>query len=216
MADIFNEIDEELRKDKAQEWWGRYGKFVIGACVVVVAAAGGYTWFEQQRTAELRELADRYGHALTQADAGETDPALAALQSLSQEADGEGIAMIASFQRAGILADQDRHAEAAEVYAAVAADDGVDPLYRGLAELKAILHRSVAGEDTAALLTEIEPLTLEGEPWRYSARMVAASLAMGAGDMEKAKAYLTQVSDDDGAPNSARTQAVEILQAIGS
>lgn len=216
MADIFNEIDEELRKDKAQEWWSKYGKFVIAACVTVVVVAAGYTWFEQQRTAELRSLADRYGHALTQANAGETDPALAALQTLAQDADGEGIAMIANFQRAGLLAEQDRHAEAAEVYSEIASDDGVETLYRSLAELKAILHRSVAGEDRAALLAEIEPLTMDGEPWRYSARMIAASLAMGTGDLEQAKSYLTQVSDDDGAPSSARTQAAEILQAIGS
>lgn len=216
MADIFNEIDEELRKDKAQEWWSRYGRFVIAGCVAVVAAAAGYTWFEQQRTAELRGLADRYGRALTQAETGEAEPALASLQTLSQEADGEGIGMIAAFRRAGLLAEQDRHAEAAEAYAAISADDGVEPLYRGLASLKSILHRSVAGEDRAALLNEIEPLTQDGEPWRYSARMVAASLAMGTGDMEQARAYLTQVSDDDGAPNSARTQAAEILQAIGS
>ena len=35
MADIFNEIDEELRKDKAAEWWKQYGVAVIVGVSVI-------------------------------------------------------------------------------------------------------------------------------------------------------------------------------------
>ena len=38
MADIFDEIDEELKKDRAQLLWAQYGKYVIGACLAVVLA----------------------------------------------------------------------------------------------------------------------------------------------------------------------------------
>ena len=31
MADIFDEIDEELKQDRTKELWTRYGKFVIAA-----------------------------------------------------------------------------------------------------------------------------------------------------------------------------------------
>ena len=40
MADIFDEIDEELKKDKAQLLWARYGKFVIAAVAAVILAVG--------------------------------------------------------------------------------------------------------------------------------------------------------------------------------
>ena len=39
MADIFDEIDEELKKDKAKLLWARYGKFVIAAVAAKVALA---------------------------------------------------------------------------------------------------------------------------------------------------------------------------------
>ncbi len=40
MADIFDEIDEDLKRDRAQELWARYGKFVIAAAAAVVLAVG--------------------------------------------------------------------------------------------------------------------------------------------------------------------------------
>ena len=37
MADIFDEIDEELKRDRTQELWAKYGKYVIAAAAAVVA-----------------------------------------------------------------------------------------------------------------------------------------------------------------------------------
>ena len=46
MADIFDEIDEELKKDKAQLLWARYGKFVIAAVAAVILAVGSAQGFK--------------------------------------------------------------------------------------------------------------------------------------------------------------------------
>lgn len=216
MADIFNEIDEELRQDKAQELWKRYGTYIIAGCVAVIASVAGYTWFEQQRQAELRGFADRYGEALVQAEGGDVAGAVSTFDALVAEAEGEGVALVARFQKAAFLANDGKNAEAADAFDAIASDASVDTLYRDLATLKSILHASLAGEDRGQLLTRIEPLTQDGQPWRFTARMIAGSLALGTGDVDRAKTFYQQVSDDDGAPSSARTQAVEILQAFGS
>ena len=36
MADIFDEIDEELKQDRAKQVWARYGKYVVSAATAVV------------------------------------------------------------------------------------------------------------------------------------------------------------------------------------
>ena len=38
MADIFDEIDEELKQDRAKQVWLRYGKYVVAAAVAIVPA----------------------------------------------------------------------------------------------------------------------------------------------------------------------------------
>lgn len=216
MADIFNEIDEELRRDKAQEWWSRYGKIVIAVCVVIVLGAAGYTWYEQQRVAEERALADRFDAARVQAEAGDLSGAAGALEALADEAGVAGVELVARFHRAGLLGTDGDHAGAAEAYAALSQDSAVPALYRDLATVMEVLHAGRAGGDRAELLDRLQPMTVDASPWRHTARMIAASLAIGAGDLDAAKEYLRQVADDPQAPGSARGQSAEILQALGS
>lgn len=216
MADIFNEIDEELRRDKAQAWWKRYGKYAMAGCAVLLAGVAAYTWYQEQRSAEILSLADRYGQAQLQIQAGENPAAVATLTELADDAGEYGVALMARFRAAGLIAESGDPGAAAVAFGEIANDTSVDILYRDLASVMAILHGSNAGEDPQALLDRIEPLAADGQPWRFSARMIAASLAVGLGDTEQAVDFLKQVADDPEAPNSARGQAAEILQAIES
>ena len=158
-------------------------------------------------------MADRYAGAVALIA---EDPAAAAdaLSGLAAEAEGEGVALIARFRAAGVLSEAGDHAAAAAAFETIAADGSVDPLYRDLAAVKGILQAAISGEDRAQLLQEIEPLATDGAPWRFTARMIAASLAIGLDDMDAASDYLKQVADDPEAPNSARGQAAEILRAL--
>ena len=40
MADIFDEINEDLKRDQMQELWSRYGKYVIIAVSLVIIGVG--------------------------------------------------------------------------------------------------------------------------------------------------------------------------------
>ena len=40
MADIFDEIDEELKQDRAKQVWARYGKYALSAAAAVVLGIG--------------------------------------------------------------------------------------------------------------------------------------------------------------------------------
>ena len=50
MADIFDEIEEELKKDKAQVLWARYGKFAIAAVAAIILAVGSAQGFKAWKT----------------------------------------------------------------------------------------------------------------------------------------------------------------------
>ncbi len=42
MSDIFQEVDEDVRRDKAAEFWKKYQNVILAAAALVVLAAG---WF---------------------------------------------------------------------------------------------------------------------------------------------------------------------------
>ena len=36
MSDIFQEVDEELRRDEFGKLWKQFGGYIIGACVAII------------------------------------------------------------------------------------------------------------------------------------------------------------------------------------
>ena len=41
MSDIFQEVDEEVRRDKAAEFWKKYQNQILAAAVLIVLASAG-------------------------------------------------------------------------------------------------------------------------------------------------------------------------------
>ncbi|HSG94166.1 MAG TPA: hypothetical protein VLA28_01510, partial [Afifellaceae bacterium] len=64
MADIFQEVDEELRRDKAAEVWTRYGRYIIAAAVFIVAATASYVGWKQYRLQQQTAYGERFALAL--------------------------------------------------------------------------------------------------------------------------------------------------------
>ena len=42
MADIFHEVEEDLRRDQAAAIWNKYGNYIIGAALLLVLAVAAH------------------------------------------------------------------------------------------------------------------------------------------------------------------------------
>ena len=54
MADIFHEVDEEVRREQLKKLWERYSVYIIAAAVLIVvgiAAWRGYEYWVAKRAA---------------------------------------------------------------------------------------------------------------------------------------------------------------------
>jgi hypothetical protein len=70
LSDIFQEVDEEVRREQLKKLWDRYGSYVVAAAILVVAGIAawrGYQWWEAQKAAEAGAA---FEMASTLADAG--------------------------------------------------------------------------------------------------------------------------------------------------
>ena len=56
MVDIFEEVDEELRKDKYQELLRKYGPWALGGAIGIIAVAAGYQWLQASSLASAKPL----------------------------------------------------------------------------------------------------------------------------------------------------------------
>ncbi len=214
MADIFREIDEDLRADRVARLWKRYGWAVIAAAVaVVLASAGWVAWRDYDQKRQGRAGA-QFAAAMAQADGGDVNAALATLGRLIKD-DPRGYAMLGRLYEAGLLDRAGKADEALADYDAVAGDSSIDPLYRDLARLAAAYHR-IDKEPADKLTEQLRPLLADSNPWRFAARELDALARLKAGDVKGAREALTRLSDDATAPQGVRARATELLAATKS
>src|SRR6476620_5850899 len=134
MSDIFQEVDEAVRREKLEKLWKRYGNFVIAAAVVVLLAVGGwrgYQWWDAKQAAQAGAAFDA---AAELADQGKTEDAEAAFARLAGQGTA-GYRVLARLRAAAIVGQRDPKAGVA-AYDAIANDASVGPVFRQLAGVR--------------------------------------------------------------------------------
>ncbi|MCC9625594.1 tetratricopeptide repeat protein [Thalassospira sp. MA62] len=216
MVDIFQEVEEDLKRERSEELWRKYGKYVIGvAAVIVLGVAGREGWKSYEESTNL-ENGTRMANAIELADAGEEqqDAALEALDAII--ADGNaGLVAMSHFQKAAIYLRAGAPDSAVTELEAIAAADDVDQVYRDLAVVE-IAMNSANASNANDLIARLEPIAVPENTWYYSAREMIALLHVAGGEIDAAKPLLTEIADDNEAPQGMRARASEILKAIGA
>lgn len=213
MSDIFREVDEDLRQERYAKLWSRYGKYVIGAIVlVVVVAAVVIAW---QNVVESRREAEgqKFAEALEMARQGATEQAATAFNRLAAES-GSGYRALSRLQAGAALVRAGRTDEAISVYDQLAVDGSVEPVLRDLGALLGAMHAFESSSDQE-MLARLSPLAIDSNPWRYSARELQSLVFNRSGDVEQARVLLQALADDPQAPRGVRARAVEMLGVIG-
>jgi hypothetical protein len=210
VADVFDEVDEELRQQRAAQLWKKFAPLLIGGALLIVAGTAGWVaWKDHQRKA-VEADALRFATA-SELAVTDVDRALAELRALAR--DGRpGYAVLARLKEAALTVDRDR-AAALGLYRAIAADAALDPTLReSAAVVAAILAVDAAPRDEIG--RAVGPLQTAAGPWRHAAREVEAIAALRAGDKARALELYRTLADDLAAPAGLRQRATEIVAAL--
>jgi len=212
VSDIFQEVDEELRRDNIAKLWARYGKYVIALAVLLVLATAGVSQWRQYQQRQREAEGARYVAALTLARQGKDQDAADALSALAKQSGG-GRATLARLEEAALKAHAGDINGAIAIYTALAADPSVDPIYRDVSTLMAAQYGLKNG-DPKAIIAQLAPLTSLDNPWHPSALELTALAQLKAGDRAAARATYQRLADDLGAPQGLRARASEMLTAL--
>jgi hypothetical protein len=210
VSDIFQEVDEEVRRERLEKLWKQYGNHIIAALILVLACVGawrGYVYWQERMAAEAGAA---YEAASTLADGGKHTEAQAAFAKLANDGTA-GYRTLARFREAAQLGLSDAKAAVA-AYDALAADAS---LGRSLQDLAAV-RAGLLLVDTAPyqeLRTRIEPLAAPDRPFRHSARELLAFGAWRAGDTAAARKWIDAVIADPETPSTIRSR-VDVLAAL--
>lgn len=210
MSELFNEVDEDVRRDQLKKLWDQYSIYIIAGALLIIASVGGwrgYQYFEAKKAAEAGAAFDK---AVELSEQNKHSEAEAAFNDLAAKAPS-GYRMLARLRAAAEVANRDPQA-AAKLYDDIAADRSVGAPERDLAKVRA------AGLllDTASypnMLQRLETAAAPEATFHHTARELLALSALRANDAAAARKWLDLIANDGETPPSLRSRA-EALQAL--
>lgn len=212
MSDIFHEVDEDLRRDRAKALWDKYGIYVLGLAVAIVLATAGLRGWQYWQETRAQASGDRYLAALQLIDEGKFDEAGKAFEALAGDGSGDYPAL-AMFGLADSRLDAGDFDGAVKEFDKISSGGTGDPMLTDIARLRAgmILVDHGSRQDVESRLSALA----EGQsPVRHSARETLGLAAWKAGDLEAAQKHYSQLLGDPAAPEVMRQRADLALAVI--
>jgi hypothetical protein len=210
VSELFDEVDEDVRRDQLKRLWDRYSIFIVAAALLVVAGVAGWRGYQYVETKKAAEASVAFDKAVELSEASKHAEAEAAFNSLAATAPS-GYRMLARLRVAGEAASHDPKA-AVKLYDDIAADGSVGPLERDLARIRAA-QLLVETSTYPDMLSRLEALTAPGATFRHTARELLALSAWRANDTTSARKWLDMIANDGETPPGLRSRA-EALQAL--
>jgi hypothetical protein len=213
VSDIFNEVDEEVRRERLQKLWDRYYPYILTLAVLMVVGIGGWRGYEYWVAQKAAAAGADFEKAITLSEQGKHAEAQAAFDKVVAEAPS-GYAVLARFRAAAELADANpgKPADAVKAYDALAADGSLGAVWQDLAALRAGMLL-VDSASLADLQKRLEPISEPGRVYRHSARELLALSAWRANDLTAAKRYIDMIAGDGETPPGTRTR-IDVLSAL--
>ncbi len=208
MANIFHEVDEEVRRERMRQFWERYSLLVVIVVVLVVGGIAGWRGYEYLQNQRAAEAGAQFEAAARLADSGSLADAEKEFARIAESAPA-GYRLLASLRAAQAKGDR---AAAVTAFDAIAADSAVNAIYRDLAALRSgfLLVDTAPFPD---MQQRLEPLTGTDRTFRHSARELLALSAFRTKDYDAMRRWAQVITEDAESPAGLRSR-IEAMMAL--
>jgi hypothetical protein len=210
VSELFDEIDEEVRREQLKKLWDKYSIYIIALAIVIIAGVGGWRGYQYLEAKKAAEAGATFDRAVELADQNKHAEAEAAFADLAAKAPA-GYRILARLRTAAEVAARDKPA-AAKMFDEIAADASVAAPERDLARIRAaqLLLETTTYPN---MLQRLEPAAGKDGAFRHSARELLALSAWRANDTAATRQWLDMIANDGDTPPGLRSRA-EALQAL--
>ncbi|HET7911418.1 MAG TPA: tetratricopeptide repeat protein [Pseudolabrys sp.] len=210
MADIFHEVDEEVRREQLKKLWDRYSIHLIALAVLIVAGIAGWRGYEYWVAKKAAVAGAQFEAAIALSEQGKEAEAEAAFAKVAAEAPA-GYRVLARMRAASVLA-QSKPADAVKAFDELSADASLGAIWQDLAAVRA----GMLLVDTAPLADmrrRLDPVAEPTRSFRHTARELLALSAWRNHDFAAARKYLDMIAGDAESPIGVRARA-DVLSAL--
>ncbi|MCA0370615.1 MAG: tetratricopeptide repeat protein [Proteobacteria bacterium] len=203
MDEFVAEVQEDIRREHLLSIWKSYGKYIIAAVVALIVGTGGYIYWEHHQSQAQQRDALLFEEMLKTQDPAARKDKIHVLASSGSP----GYRLLALFEEAQNSADP------GDAYRKLAKDNRLDPSFKELAALRAIMA-DMGKAPSQRLLEEVGLLVKAVGPWREEAFEIQAYLLLETGRRAEARKIFENLKASQLAPPGVRARAQAMLDMI--
>lgn len=209
---FLREVDDALREDQMVQAFRRYGRPVGAAVLAGLLALAGYLAWDHYAKGQAGEAGEKLTLALDDLEKGKVKEAGAAAAPLANQ--GEGYAAAVRLLQAGIAQGEGKGDQAAQQFAAVAADGSAPQPYRDLAMIREVAA-NFEKLPPQQVVDRLKPLAVPGNPWFGSAGELVGMAYLKQGRADLAGPLFGSIAKDKTVPDSLRRRAQQLAGLLG-
>lgn len=210
---FLREVDEELRRDQLATFWERWGRWVIAAIVIGLAAFGAFLYAQHRAEQAAGVEGEKLQAAFAKLGANNPTAAAAPLAEIAASK-RDGYRTLAKFTQADIALQKNDLKAAAAKFGEVAADTSVAQPFRDLALVRQT-SAEYDGLKPQVVIERLRPLTVPGNAFFGSAGEMVAMAYLRMNRRDLAGALFGQIARNDDVPDSIRQRAVQMAGVLG-
>ena len=208
------EVDENLRRDRINDFFKENGSWLIAGLILFLAACGGLIWYQQYRENRTEAQVEQLAQIYKAIAVGNTSKVPQQLDELSTSG-SKAVRASALFTRAAFAVQENDNKLAIATYKKVRDDSSLPDAYRNAA-----LVRETALEfdqlDPQQVIAQLAPIAKPGNPWFGSAGEMTALALIKAGKTKQAGELFAMLAKDKSVPESIRNRSIQISGSLGA
>jgi len=208
---LIREVDDAVRQDDLFSFWTRYGKVLIGAVVLGLAAFGGWLGWQHYQNGQAEAQSEQFATMLKQAQAAQLDQPV--YDALSKNGN-DGYRAQAQLVKAALDSGKQDVKGAVAVYDKLIGDAGAPQAIKDLA----LVRRTALVFDEAKpdqVISALKALAVPGNPWFGSAGEMTAIAYLKQGKNKEAGETFAGMSRDLQVQSSIRLRAAQMAGMLG-
>ena len=210
MANIFNEVDEDIRKERYQSLWNKYGKYVISLIVLIIVIFSISQYSKQKNIIDNKKLLDIYYSAAEKIEINQYELAKKSLVKVYNEKN-KTLSALSGFKLAEILIQDNQKEKALLFLEEMYNNKSLEQIYRELALYKYIIinFENIQIKEIEDIANSITPNKIILRP--YFQEIFGIKL-LTLGNIEKANSIFTELSIDENTPFDLKVRLEKLIQ----
>jgi hypothetical protein len=210
MANIFNEVDEDIRKERYQNLWSKYGKYIIGFLVLIVTIFSLTQYLQSKNTSDNKKILDTYFTAIESIEKNQLDLADQNLKTVYNEKN-KTLAAVSSIKLSQVYLEDNQKNQALSLLKDIYSNNSLDSIYRELALYKYIMinFENIEVSNIENMISLIENNNSEFN--LYFQEMIGIK-HLTLGNTKKANSIFTNLSLDENTPFDLRMRLDKLIQ----